>query len=403
MGVFAGPEIAESGLVLALDAGNTKGFDDDENLLTYSEQFNDASWAKNNYNVTANATTAPDGTLTADKLIAINASTFHDLYKSPGLGSNTYTLSIFAKVAEQSFIQLRIDDGAISRLAMFNLSTGSVSSSSNVTSPTITSYPNGWYRCSITVTSAIVNVVFNGYPTSSNATYSGDGVSGVFIWGAQFEYGSSASPYYATTGTAKNRGITLIDMTGRGNSGTLTNGPTYNSANGGSIVFDGVDDYISFNSNPPLTNQMSAEVWVKLNDPQGVNASGLILGRESSYRMLYSSSAIDWICATTNNGWYTTGTAITAGSVTPFSSTLHIVVTYDGVNNKIYINGTLRTTGSSISGDILTNGTYYLMRTTAGNVDYGQGNIYSHKIYNRALSAQEIQQNFIATRSRYSI
>ena len=60
MGVFAGPEIAESGLVLALDAGNSKGFDDDENLLTYSEQFDDASWFKNNYNVTANATSAPD-------------------------------------------------------------------------------------------------------------------------------------------------------------------------------------------------------------------------------------------------------------------------------------------------------------------------------------------------------
>ena len=147
VGAFAGPDISESGLVLALDAGNTKGFDDDENLLTYSEQFNNAAWSKNNYNVTANATTAPDGTLTADKLIAINASTFHDLYKSPGLGSNTYTLSIFAKVAEQSFIQLRIDDGAISRLAMFNLSTGSVSSSSNVTSPTITSNSRRTWWC----------------------------------------------------------------------------------------------------------------------------------------------------------------------------------------------------------------------------------------------------------------
>jgi hypothetical protein len=198
-------------------------------------------------------------------------------------------------------------------------------------------------------------------------------------------------------------GTAWTDLSGNGNTGTLVNGVGYNSGNLGSLVFDGSNDYISFNSNPSLTNQMSAEVWVKLNDPQGVNASGLILGRESSYRMLYSSSAIDWICATTNNGWYTTGTAITAGSVTPFSSTLHIVVTYDGVNNKIYINGTLRTTGSSISGDILTNGTYYLMRTTAENVDYGQGNIYSHKIYNRALTPQEIQQNFNATRSRFSI
>jgi hypothetical protein len=197
-------------------------FDDysmSENLLTYSEQFDNASWAKNNYNVTANATTAPDGTLTADKLIAINASTFHDLYKTPALGSNTYTLSIFAKAAEQSFIRLRIDDSSISRLAMFDLTTGSVSSSSNVTSPTITSYPNGWYRCSITVSTNIINVVFNGFPTSSNVTYSGDGVSGVFIWGAQFEYGSVATDYTPTTTTAISRVLpatTNTNITGLG-------------------------------------------------------------------------------------------------------------------------------------------------------------------------------------------
>ena len=198
-------------------------------------------------------------------------------------------------------------------------------------------------------------------------------------------------------------GTTWFDLSGRGNNGTLTLGPTYSSSNGGSIVFDGVDDYVSFTSNPSLTNQITVDVWVKMSDPQGVNASGLILGRESSYRMLYSGSAIDWVCATTNNAWYTTGTAVSAGSVTPFTSILNIVGTYDGANNRIYINGTLRTTGSSISGDILTNGTYYLMRTTAGNVDYGQGTVYSHKLYNRALTSAEIQQNYIATKSRFGL
>jgi len=198
-------------------------FDDysmSENLLTYSEQFDNASWLKNNYNVTANVTTAPDGTLTADKLIAVNASTYHDLYKAPSLGSNTYTLSIFAKAAEQSFIQVRIDDGTLTRVAMFNLSTGSVSSSSNVTSSTITSYLNGWYRCSITVTTNIINVVFNSFPTSSNATYSGDGVSGIYIWGAQFEYGSVATDYTSTTTTAISRVLASTTNTNIASTGT---------------------------------------------------------------------------------------------------------------------------------------------------------------------------------------
>lgn len=195
----------------------------------------------------------------------------------------------------------------------------------------------------------------------------------------------------------------ITDITGRGNNGTLTNGPVLSLENSGSLVFDGVDDYITLTSNPSLTNQITIEVWVKLNSTS--SGTGWICGRESSYRILYSSNAFGWICATVNNGWYTTGTAINAGSVTPHNNTYQVVVTYDGSNNKIYVNGTLRNTGSAISGNIVDLNSYYIMRDGSSdvNVDYGKGNLYSHKIYNRALSAQEIQQNFIATRSRFSI
>ena len=400
MACAAGPDISENGLVLALDAGNSKGYDNDENLLTYSEQFNDASWAKNNYNVTANATTAPDGTLTADKLIAINASTFHDLYKSPGLGSNTYTLSIFAKAAEQSFIRLRIDDGAISRLAMFNLATGSVSSSVNVTSSTITPYPDGWYRCSITVTSAIVNAVFGSFPTSSGSTYSGDGVSGIFIWGAQFEYGSSASPYYATTASAKNRGSTLIDMTGRGNTGTLTNGPTFDSSNLGSIVFDGVNDYFNMTSNfniAGVTNY-SSSFWVNLNSSTtGVDVRFFWHGNYGV--LVYKTTA-------NNLSFYLRTTVTSIQTATPFSSFIgvwtNIAVTYDGSTMRLYVNGDLKNSASHSGGIINDNPTRFWLGG-ASTQYFTSCKISGVLEYNRALTAQEIQQNFNATRSRYSI
>jgi hypothetical protein len=417
MACAAGPDISENGLVLTLDAGNSKGFDAYENLLTYSEQFDNAIYGIGNGSISTNLITAPDGNTTADAFIentTSNAYHFFNQSITKSASSITYTFSIFVKSKGGRRVGLRIESGGAGVISEFNVVAGTIAVSAatynigfSSVSSTIDIYPNDWYRITLTATSNTSTSLFVQLYLVSNVTnssvYTGDGTSGIYIWGAQLETSSLASPYYPTTASAKNRGTTLTDLSGRGNNGTLVNGPTYSSANGGSLVFDGVDDYVSFTSNPSLTNQMSAEVWVKLNDPQGVNASGLILGRENSYRMLYSSSAIDWICATTNNGWYTTGTAITAGSVTPFSSTLHIVATYDGVNNKIYINGTLRTTGSLISGDVLTSGTYYLMRTTAGNVDYGQGNIYSHKIYNRALTAQEIQQNFIATKGRYGI
>jgi hypothetical protein len=197
-------------------------------------------------------------------------------------------------------------------------------------------------------------------------------------------------------------GTTWTNLVGGGNDGTLVNGPTYNSSNGGSIVFDGSNDYISFVSNPSLTNQITVEVWVQLSSTSP-NGTGWILGRESSYRMLYSSGSFSWICATTNNGWYTTGTNISAGSVTPHTQTYQVVGTYNGSNNRIYVNGELKNTGSSISGNILATDTYYLIRSGTGNVDYGKGNLYSHKLYNRALTAAEIQQNFIAKKSRFGL
>ena len=168
------------------------------------------------------------------------------------------------------------------------------------------------------------------------------------------------------------------------------------------IEFDGTNDYVSFTSNPSLTNQITVDVLVNLTATTP-NGNGWILGREGSYRLTYASSSFKWVCATVNNGWYTEGTPVGA-NLTTTNSIINVVGTYDGSNNRIYVNGILIiTAGSAISGNILTTGNYYLVRSDAENIDYGKLNMYSHKIYNRALSAQEIQQNFIATRSRFSI
>jgi hypothetical protein len=194
-------------------------------------------------------------------------------------------------------------------------------------------------------------------------------------------------------------GTTWTDLSGNGNNGTLVNGVGYNSGNLGSLVFDGSNDYVSFTSNPPLTNQISVDVWVNLTATTP-NGNGWILGREGSYRLTYASSSFQWVCATVNNGWYTAGTPVGA-NLTTTNSIINVVGTYDGSNNRIYVNGILISTGSAISGNILTTGNYYLVRSDAGNIDYGKLNMYSHKLYNRALTASEIQQNYNALKSRY--
>ena len=388
MGVFAGPEIVEDGLVLALDAGNTKGYDKYENLITYSEKIGGSSspygWVNQNSietDVDTPDVSDPSGGNSASKLTNGSTNPASQTLKPSSLSATVYTASVY----------LRTLSGT--ETASFNVFLKSSPYTTIATSGELT-ITSEWRRYDITTSTA----------TSADYNFGIQVRSGtIYAWGAQLEQGSSLTDYYATTGTTKTRGSVVSSGIGT-LTGTLTNGVGYDNVNGGSLSFDGTNDYISFSSNPSLTNQITVEVWVKLEDPQGPNNAGLILGRESSYRMIYYSTSVDWICSTENNSWYSTGTVIAASSLSLYTQIYQIVGTYDGSNNRIYVNGTLRNTNTNaISGNIRTNGTYYLMRTIATNVDWGQGIIYSHKLYNRALTASEIKQNFNATRGRFGI
>jgi hypothetical protein len=202
-------------------------------------------------------------------------------------------------------------------------------------------------------------------------------------------------------------GATWRDLSGNGNNGTLVNGPTFSSANGGSIVFDGSNDFISINYNPIITNQITCEAWINIDISNilGPVSNGWIMGRELSYRMIYNTFGITWVCRTTNNGWYSEGTSVYG---TPPDSLdnkwIHVVGIYNSFFNSIYINGEFKASGSTISGNTTTTGTFYIGRSDAvGSVNYGKGRGATYRIYNRALSAQEVAQNFNATKSRFNL
>lgn len=199
-------------------------------------------------------------------------------------------------------------------------------------------------------------------------------------------------------------GILWTDLTGNGNNGTLVGGPTFNSANGGSVVFDGINDNVTFPSTISLTNKITVEVWVNLNSTN--RNTGWILGREGSYRLIYTSSTLNptfqWVCATTSNSWYSGPTVVTATG-TPINNIYQVVGTYDGSRNRIYVNGVLITTGGPLSGNILNNNAYNLFKSGATNVDYGKGKLYLHRFYNKALSEKEVSQNFYATKERFGL
>jgi len=192
--------------------------------------------------------------------------------------------------------------------------------------------------------------------------------------------------------------------------GTLINGPTFSSANGGSIVFDAIDDYVRIgtcsNWYPMSTSAFTFDAWVKspgLGSGNTVNGIiclgyGLPLDMTSAgniqlgvYDVITSGSSyvISANVNTLDNKWH------------------HIVSTNDGLTSKIYIDGVFNTSRSApFYGDIKS--TWYSSTCGVG-IDANDtsktrfnGNISIVKVYNKALSAQEVLQNYNATKSRFS-
>ena len=178
------------------------------NLLLRSEEFNDASWTKTRSSVTANAITAPNGTLTGDKLIdSTDASTSHFISQSISFVSGTtYTTSIFAKQGEIRFLRLGFNATPFgtTQVVFFDLLNGAVSSNPNALAASITNAGDGWWRLAVTATATstasdliLVNLSLNG----TSSSFTGTGTSGIFLWGAQLEQSTTVGEYIPTTST----------------------------------------------------------------------------------------------------------------------------------------------------------------------------------------------------------
>jgi len=171
------------------------------NLLTFSEQFDNAAWTKTRSSITANTIAAPDGTLTADKLVEDTSAGTHLVSVSSVMVAATrYTYSVSIKAAERQWVA--ISPGSTWGYAWFNAATGAIGTSvdggSNI-QINVTPQGDGWFRCAITAT-AVANSGLQFLVTTGDGvvTYTGDGVSGIYLWGAQLNVGA-LQPYYSTT------------------------------------------------------------------------------------------------------------------------------------------------------------------------------------------------------------
>jgi hypothetical protein len=180
-----------------------------ENLLLYSEEFDDAYWTKTRSAIVSDSISAPDGTLTADKLNAETDVLDNYVVKSFSVSSGTsYVLSVFAKSSEYQYLVLRASTPSYDQV--FNLSTGTLGNSNGTGSATIENYGDGWYRCSIiftTTTTTLNNLIKVSSTDVADGASSTTSGNGIYIWGAQLEVGSVATEYIQSTSTTGKAGV----------------------------------------------------------------------------------------------------------------------------------------------------------------------------------------------------
>jgi hypothetical protein len=190
------------------------------NLFTYSEELSNVIWQNIGLTVTNNTIAAPSGIVNADTLVATTANTQHSINQNAVVTTgSTLTFSCYVKNNGGNFVQLVV--GAIGFTILdpyqnFNLQTGTLASG-NIPTSTITNVGNGWYRITSTVTTAqagtasfFVSPILSGTTGRVNS-FVGDGINGIYAWGAQLEAGAYPTSYIPTTTATVTRNVDVAN------------------------------------------------------------------------------------------------------------------------------------------------------------------------------------------------
>jgi hypothetical protein len=379
------PSIVTDGLQFYYDAANNKIVTTGTNLvLSPTDMTNATYWATGGGSpvITANATVAPDGTNTACSLInGGSISLWYQGFTTATIGTGQQFSSIYAKAYTSNVFTLNSYYGGDTEVNITFTLTGNGSTDAP-TQSIIKFVGNGWYLCTI-FTPVRVN---------------GGGSFAYRIWPGGRAVSTTTGNYFWGP-TLKNSFTDLV-----GNNTLKPSVLAYDSANNGGISFNGTSSYIISPENALLNTQTpSVEVWVKTNSLTQ-NGVWFVKGNiNAQYSLFQEGANILW-----RQNDSTTITSLTA-PISNINTTqyAHIVATYTSGARKIYINGvlvasdtasfTIPNAGNGVS--IGVSGGYSL----GSPIYYYNGNIAIVKVYNKALSAAEVTQNFNALRGRFSI
>lgn len=402
MGLSNGPNTITSGLVAVFDGANVRSFRGEPTTNVVTNTNLDTGWSKGyNTSIQWNDYPPPDGVNSqVVSFVDSNADGFGYWYSygdyAPQDPNTTYTISIYARTVGSSW--------SLEAYTADNSETG------RQWTNTLTVPGDGkWHR-----------LVFNSFTTPANTQ--SDSLSFQFssipanqrcwLCAPQMEAKSYATPFVdGTRGTTNATGGGWVDLSGNGKHGELVNGPTYNSDKGGSIVFDGTNDYINLGNLGTIGNQQTIDVWFYSTSVTNYkNVLDMNYGNYGSTgnvgpRLEQSTGgASGWVWSgnTSNNSLLT-------GQSTTYSISANTWYNATWVNDNgtvaVYLNGVATQTGiSSTYGFITTYGAASIGRGFhLDSSRYFAGRVGGVKIYSRALSAAEVSQNFNATRDRYGV
>lgn len=394
MGVSGGPNIVDNGLVLTLDVANDKSFrgEPTTNILsTYvNPTFENGTKTSDGWAFDAKLNGTYDyytldrfsGNFCVRLQNATDSAIAFWRQSIPVTSGLKYTMSVYAKnincptTPYFSGVNISLDAGQNASFTGIDNST--------------------WKRFTATFTATATGNAEFYIRTNQNAS------QGYFlIDNFQIEQKAYATPFVnGTRGTTVATGGGLANLVTNANHGELVNGPVYNSANGGSILFDGVDDYVVVSSPGSYSNYTFDFYCRWVSNTQNSNRV-FGLSNFGTYTIFNQS---DVAFHYNPIGGSPPSTTISSGVNVGFGNWCHIALTVSATATVVtlYVNGMSRNTTNILPAQNFAGNVYLGAQNTITTVS-ANCQIAKFSLYNRALTSEEIQQNFDATRSRFGI
>ncbi len=406
MTIDVSPAIAANGLVFYFDEKNRyRSYLGMPKVNVFGEpnNFSGASWTKTNTtasfitNIPSFTTPSRFGAGALDAvhyLVETSATGQHYAAQSLSLGSGLqYTISVYAKAGERSVLWLNIQNEPISS---FNLANGTFTANGNVCE--MTYIDNGWYRCSakITSTATSTRLVYIGIASGGVISYTGTAGYGIYLRQAQFELGG-LTQHVTGTRTATNNCYDLIST-----AALTANNMSFDETG---AIFTGAQYAAIDTTFDVFGNDFTLDTWSK---KTSTIKPMMIAGRASPFIAYQNDNSIQFASFQLNGGYVDLRSTSTVtndeyhhisctNSYNTDSKITTMTIYIDGkADASTTFNGTFYNIHSGFDFAI---GSYYTGSSEGYNLE---GSIPNVKIYNRALSAEEVYQNYLAHREVYT-